>query len=369
MRCSLLCGQESVGEVRFDAGSSLIEMLLALALTGVVTTGALALVTPVQGVFQAQPEAMDMHQRLRAAVDALARDLTIAGAGPYVDASAGSLIGAFAPVIPRRIGLVGADSVTAVRPDAITLSYVPTTFAQTTTSAPFPQAAGLSINTSVYCPWGTTLCGFEAGMTAAVFDKTAHFDVFTISSIQSGSLQVLLHNPTATYSYPTGARVSRIESHSYYFDAANRQLRQSDGYQTDVPVADNVVGLSFEYFGDPNPPTEPRPPAGVENCLYDLAGNPTPMATLTGPNEGFVPLPLSIFSDGPWCGSGGTQFDADLFRVRAVRVTLRIQTGLAAFRVSGPAFLKSGTSRASDRYLPDLAATFMITPRNLRASR
>lgn len=136
-----------------------------------------------------------------------------------------------------------------------------------------------------------------------------------------------------------------------------------------MPIADNVVALSFEYFGDPNPPTTPRPPAGVENCLYDPAGNPKPMAMLAGPSESLVPLPLSIFSDGPWCGSGGTQFDADLLRVRAVRVNLRIQATQAAFRGNGTSFLRSGTSQRSDRYLPDLGGTFMIAPRNLGVSR
>lgn len=355
--------------MRADAGFSLIEMLLALVLTLVVTTAALALVLPVQGVFEAQPEAMDMQQRLRVAADALSRDLTMAGAGTYMDAGAGSLTGVFAPVIPRKVGWTAADPATLARADAITITYVPTTFAQTTTSAVFPQAAGLMINTAPNCPWGKAFCGFQSGMTAVVFDKTAHFDVFTISSLQAGSAQVQPHSPTMTYTYPAGAPVSQVESHSYYFDAANRQLRQSDGYQSDVPVADNVVALSFDYFGDPNPPTAPRPPVGLGNCLYDPAGNPTPMATLAGPSDGLVALPLSIFSDGPWCGSGGTQFDADLFRVRAVRVNLRIQATLSAFRARATAFLKPGASRTSDRYLPDLAATFMIAPRNLGASR
>jgi hypothetical protein len=334
-------------------------MLVALALTMVVTSAALALVTPVGNVFQAQPEAMDMQQRMRAAADVLARDLTIAGAGPYVDAGAGTLVSVFAPVIPRKIGLTGADPVTAARPDAITISYVPTTFAQTTTAAAFPEAAGLVIDNAPNCPWGSVLCGFQQGMTGVVFDKTAHFDVFTISSVQAGSAHVQLHNPSMSYTYPSGARVAQVESHSYYFDAANLQLRQSDGYQTDVPVADNVAALVFEYFGDRNPPTTPRPPAGVENCLYDSAGNPKPMATLAGPSDGLVPLPLSMFSDGPWCGSGGTQFDADLLRVREVRVSLRIRATLSAFRAA----------TSASRYLPDLAATFTIAPRNLGVSR
>lgn len=199
--------------MRVDAGFSLIEMVLALALTLVITTAALALSTPMQGAFQAQAEATDMQQRMRAAADTLSRDLTIAGAGTYTD-GAGSLIRAFAPVLPRKIGLTGADPANAVRADAITISYVPTTFAQTTTNAVFPQGAGLTINTPPSCPLDRAFCGFQQGMTVVVFDKTAHFDVFTISSIQAGSAQVLPHNPAMTYAYPPGARVSEIESHS-----------------------------------------------------------------------------------------------------------------------------------------------------------
>jgi hypothetical protein len=31
-----------------------------------------------------------------------------------------------------------------------------------------------------------------------------------------------------------------------------------------------------------------------------------------------------MFQDGPWCGSGDNEFDADLLRIRKVRVTLRM---------------------------------------------
>ncbi len=86
---------------------------------------------------------------------------------------------------------------------------------------------------------------------------------------------------------------------------------------------------------------------------------------LAGAAGGIVPLPLTMLNDGPWCGMGTTQFDADLLRVRAVRVAVRIQAALPDFRSSGPAFLKPGTSRASDRYLPDVSATFQVWPRNL----
>lgn len=79
-----------------------------------------------------------------------------------------------------------------------------------------------------------------------------------------------------------------------------------------------------------------------------------------------MPLPLSMLSDGPWKGSGATQFDADLLRVRAIRVTVRVQAALPAFRATGPAFVRPGTSRSSARALPDVMVMTVIAPANLR---
>src|SRR5262245_46514377 len=60
--------------MRREGGFSLVELLLASVITLVVVGGAFELVAPAQRMFQAQPEAADMQQRLRVAVDALRRD-------------------------------------------------------------------------------------------------------------------------------------------------------------------------------------------------------------------------------------------------------------------------------------------------------
>jgi hypothetical protein len=74
---------------------------------------------------------------------------------------------------------------------------------------------------------------------------------------------------------------------------------------------------------------------------------------------------LTLFNDGPWCGVGEGRFDADLLRVRAVRVMLRVQAAVPAFRARAPAFFEPGTSRSGQRFLPDLSATFKVWPRNM----
>lgn len=350
------------------AGFSLVEALLALALTLIVTGAAFALISPAGALAQTQPEAMDMQQRVRVATGALLRDLKMAGAGMSAGPRPGRLIASFAPVLPRRIGSQSPDAATSVRGDAITITYVPPTYAQASIADPVPQTAGLTINATSSCPMGQTLCGFQTGMTAAVFDSAGHFDLFTLTGVQGTGAQWQIHGAGSGNPYPVGTSVSEVQSYTYYFDAASNQLRQYDGYQTDVPIADNVVDVAFEYFGDPQPPQQPRPPLGTENCLYDADGQWRPLAIL--PADGsLAPLPLSIFADGPWCGSGATQFDADLLRVRMIRVSIRVQASRTMFRASGASFARAGTARESARYLPDATATFSVSPRNLNVGR
>jgi prepilin-type N-terminal cleavage/methylation domain-containing protein len=101
------------------SGFSLTELLVAAAITAVVAGAVLGLLRPARGVFQTQPEVSDMQQRLRAVVDAIGRDLLVAGAG--LDPSATP------PVVPYRVGARASDPLAGVfyRPDTITIRYVP----------------------------------------------------------------------------------------------------------------------------------------------------------------------------------------------------------------------------------------------------
>ena len=108
-------------------------------------------------------------------------------------------------------------------------------------------------------------------------------------------------------------------SHTYYLenDAATgtAQLMRYDGRESDLPLADHVVGLEFTYFGADGAPLAP-----------------------------------ATFQDGPWFPdeSDRHRFDIDLLNIRRVRVTLRVQP-VAHLR----------------RVLPDRAITFDVSPRNL----
>jgi hypothetical protein len=79
-----------------------------------------------------------------------------------------------------------------------------------------------------------------------------------------------------------------------------------------------------------------------------------------------------MLTDGPWCPDSisPNRFDADLLRIRRIRVSLRVQSGLASLRgPAGTLFARGGTARAGDRYVPDLTVQFDVTPRNMNLGR
>ncbi len=183
-----------------------------------------------------------------------------------------------------------------------------------------------------------------------VFDASGHFDLFNVSGLAGSAVSIRGLGPVSGHAYAPGAFVAETQIRTYYLDAPAHQLRQYDGDATDTPVIDDVSGFSVEYFGTPDPPHAPMPILGTANCLYDTGGRLQPgLQVLASRTDGLATLPLGLLSDGPWCGTGGTQFDADLLRVRRVRVTLGVRDS-------------SSTQR-----LADLVASFDVAPRNLRA--
>jgi hypothetical protein len=358
--------------LRSESGYSLVELLVSSAIMITITGAIFSLVTPSQGTSKAQPEVSDVQQRSRVGSDTLFKELVMAGAGPYQGSTTGSLINYFAPILPRRTGRINPDPVTTFRSDAITLTYIPNTYSQTSLSASMPTVSSeLKVNDQPNCPRGQELCGFSEGMELMIFDTTGNFDTFTVTEVQDDAGHLQHRGQDMNHEYGAGSAVTQVESNTFYLDRTARQLKKYDGADSDLPLVDNVVDLQFDYFGDPNPPTRPKPPAGVANCLYDAAGNLVGLPTLA-PDEGssLVSLTANMLTDGPWCGNGSNMFDADLLRVRKVRVTMRVQVGDPSLRgLDSRLFRNPGTSRGGEQMVPDYAVSFEVSPRNLNLTR
>jgi type II secretory pathway pseudopilin PulG len=396
---------------RAEAGFSLPELLVATVLLVAVTGGVFGLLDPAQGTFRAQPEAIDMQQRLRVAVEALQHDLLMAGAGPYHGAAGGPLVYSFAPILPWAAGVPGAGGPGAPTARAITISYVPSTSAQATIRDDLlPGSSDVQVVAQPGCPPDDPACGFTEGMRALVFDPSGASGVFTVTDVRGVVLQVQHRGGPAAIVHRAGSCISHVVSHAYYLDDVVHRVQRYDGHASNLPVVDNVAGLGFEYFGEPAAPALRRPvsdpvgpwttygprppPVGVdetgddwgpgENCAFRVVDGqhlPRLPDLSAGPPGALVPLPLELLADGPWCpgASNGAgleltdRFDADLLRVRRVRVTVRVQVAPEALRGRNPAgatlFANPGTSRSGHALVPDHEIRFEVTPRNMHVGR
>jgi len=389
-------------------GFSLVELLLAAVITLIVVGGAFELAGPAQRMFQAQPEASDMQQRMRVAVDALRKDLMMAGAGTYAGPALGALNYHLAPVMPVRAFGDTPDAARGIffRSDAISFLYVPSTPSQTRLSAALaPGALDPLIESPPNCPLATPeqACGFNEDDRVLLADLSGSWDIYSVDRVVNGVMSFQHRGQPSNTNYPAGAAVAEIRAGTYYLktdaSAGTFQLMRHDAWATELPVVDEVVLLKFRYFGTPTPPQltgvplevipgpwttygPPPPPLGIsrgswppgESCTFAVVdGIHTPRLATIAPG-GLAPVELTsaLLTDGPWCPDplSPRRFDADLLRVRRIHVTLRVQSALASLRgPAGPLFMRGGTARAGDRYVPDLVAEFDVTPRNMNLGR
>jgi prepilin-type N-terminal cleavage/methylation domain-containing protein len=385
------------------SGFTLIEMLVATAVMLTVTGAVFELMHPSHGVVRAQLEASDRQQRLRVGVDSLRKDLILAAAGPDSGTSPGALDRYFAAVLPYRVGDSDSDPSAGVffRPDVISLVYVPAAASQTTIRAPQPAAtASLRVEPQAGCPRfaANRLCGFTKGMRVMLFDSSGRWDPITIIGVNGPSLE-LAYEGTLSTAYATGTHLTQVAMHTYYLNThlgtSTSQLMHYDGETTDLPVVDDVARLAFEYVGESQPPLMladapvaaparrwttygPRPPdlgaaspfgwPDGENCVFAVAaGRHVPRLPVLGDGTRHVPLDPSMLTDGPWCphlASRG-RFDADLLRVRRVRVTLRVQLAAESMRSRGALLVRPGGAGL----LADQEIRFDVAPRNLNMGR
>jgi hypothetical protein len=380
---------------------TLAELLVAsgvlLAVTAVAGTAAMR----AQLTFRGLPEVADMQQRARVAGATIGRDLLMAGAGPVSTALPGSLVRRLPPVAPYRRGQIDdARAGVFYRPDAVSLVYVPETRAEAdilrTTLAGSELLVDLAPNCGVLVH--ERACGFTVGMRVILFDGRGAFDIATVLDVAGDRVRVQHGGLSSTYDGHAVIAEAVAVTYLTRADAATGalQLVRYDGVRTERPLVDNVVDFRVEYFGDPAPPrllpaTEPAdlarpltsygpaPPlpglddpgdtwrAG-ESCLF-VDGEPrTSRLGRLAPGTALAALDPATFRDGPWCpdGAHAARFDADLLRIRRVRLRVRVQAAPAVMR--GPAgrlFARGGIVSAPELFAPDQQMVLDVTPRNL----
>jgi hypothetical protein len=341
-------------------GFSLVELLVSLAgaLAAVAVVAALAVAARrVQAV---APDASDMQQRMRVSATAVVALLLRAGAAPAGDASASALSRSLPPLFPHRRGPAGPDPELSAYPDRLSVVRITEAAAAAPLAAAMATPAStLQLSTSGGCT-GATACRFALGDRVVVADDTGTFDLFTISGL---GLDTLDHMPALLvrpFTPAISARVGAARVEALAWDPAAAMLRSYVDASGGQPLVDDVVGFSVRYFADTAPPLQPRPPSGVSSCLFDAAGLPLlPVLPATyGPLAELTP---AMLTDGPVCGLAPQRFDADLYRLRQVRVTLRVQASSPARRGRDPRkYVHPGIADESQAW-PDAELTLDVT--------
>ena len=394
--------------LRDAAAFTLAELLIAMALTLVICGAVFALVTPATQVFVVEPEVHDLQQRGRVAIETVRRDLYGAGAGMHAGWASGPLHRFIAPIRPFRIGERRPDLPMGVfhRPDVVSVLAVPLTVAQAVVRRLVFAGGVVGVEVEPNCGPGMfpdRVCGFRADMRVLLVDRWGRSAFGTVTAVDGHTVLVESQGFRGDVDPESGAALTEVTVNVYGIGAdpatGAPRLMRYDGYRSELPVVDHVVNLVFEYFGAPRPPElrpgadveqlpgpwttygPAPPPAGIdlpedlwgagENCVF-VAGDAghAPRLPRLAPGDGLVRLDAALFGDGPWCPDAAhpDRFDADLLRIRRVRLVVRLEAPDALRGPAGPLFQRPGS--ASGRQLvPDHELRIDVTPRNLNLER
>jgi hypothetical protein len=266
---------------------SLLEVLVSMALTLALSGTVLSLLSAGQTIARTQPERADLQQRARVALQVLGTELRDAGAGLDRGPAAGPLNGSFPPIAPSAEG-------------GITVWRAAGGAAQGTLAiAAAPLATLLTLADSPGCAAGQGACGFSPASTVLVFGAGGCRAAVRVDAVGPNTLQLAA---PAGCALVAGASIAEGVVRTYFVDPVARQLMRRDESSGSVaPLLDGVVSLTMALFAD--------------------AAGATAIA-------------------------GGS--DADLIRVRRVRLTLRLTASNPLLRI------------------PDLDMTVDTVPRNLQ---
>lgn len=365
------------------AGSTFIELLVALGVFSVGLAVTAVAASYVLGAFEAEPAAADVQQRERAGVQVLLDDISRAGSGFYLAADDGP--GMAVPALLPDTPAAGVWVVTP-RPHTITTWRARRDTPQAVIAV--DAAAGTSIVTLTRPPSCAPLtqCGFQAGDDLLIAAPHGRFEVAGVRAVRP-PLDLDLTAPLGG-AWPAGAVVAAIVPHTYErrADAATGlfQLVRARAAGPATPVVDFVTRFDVEWW---SPPSVPRvraapdgtddhasagalpPPPGVvadaawpagENCAFfrDRVDQPVWRGARFG---GATPVPLGAFGDGPWCPSAAapTRWDLDLAPIGEVRVVLGVAVASTLLRPPVGLGLARGIVA---RPVPDLVLQTTVRP-------
>jgi len=213
-----------IKKIRSMKGTSFLEVMIALAIMGVITTAIFKLYITSHKNYIVQDEVTTVQQNARASISELSRQIRMAGYSlPY--------------------GLASIES-SDTNPDTITINYR-TEDCDTYLAAPMPQpSAELKCATDISC--------FYEGQWVYIFEPdSGGGEWFEITEVQESALHIQHNTMTLSKKYGKDAIILTITSVKFFVDNTtdpdNPMLMiQLVGQQPQI-YADNITDLQFQY--------------------------------------------------------------------------------------------------------------------------
>jgi len=330
-------------------GVTLVELVVALGVTLLVCTLASVALIDAAAAFAWQPATAELAARARATARLLAADLAGAGAGPRASlpaagppaspsspaAPVGPRLRAWMPpILPRVVGLDGADADASAFDDRLTIVRVADAAPQAVVQR---VGAVLRWVPGPTCPALVDGCGLAAGRAVLALERTPGFILLEVSAVDADTIQLASGEAVARGGE---ALLAEADIVSWRFDRSRGELLRGRAGGRALPMVDHVAGFAVEYWGD-----------------APVAGQP------------LVRLAPAALADGPWIGTAPWRVDADLFRVRRVRVCVRLEADTPEVRGRDPRrFASPGRATTAARDVPDLDLTIDVAPVSLRGT-
>lgn len=217
--------------LRKNRGLTLIELVVAMALSSILIAGLYRTYVRQQKTYTVETQVVDMQQNVRVALNTMVREIRMAGFGGVGDvlALAGGVNGS-----TNVITAGGTNSITIV--------------------GGFTQISTLAVE----APMGTSTVILASSADAAKFDNAANryisiggVESNTVKSINGAIITLdnslrVPHKLSDPLGNPVTIPVYKIEEVTYQVDP-NSKLTRDAGAGPEV-VADNVQSLQFKYF-------------------------------------------------------------------------------------------------------------------------
>lgn len=366
-------------------GFTLVEMLVALVVTLLVSGAALVLARGARTAFAVEPAAMETVRRLRDGAETLAS--AIAGAGGELDV--GDATRSLLSSVPAVQLLAPAEDGFG---ELIVTRVVQGGRGRLAWDQPGPGGS-LTLDTSEgVCPRSGSVCGFDAGDVAVVFDDRGHFDVLIIAAVSEPLARITPRAPLS-HAYGAGASIVAARRDHLFLTArpdGGKTLTRVTAAGAREPILDGVTRLQFQAWGEPAPPALqaaalgvgfaryglPPPPADAldpeaifpvgSHCLvsYDAGAPVSTLTPRTPESDGLARLAPAELNDGPWCphDDAAIRFDADWYRVRRIDVVLGVEALADEFRGAVGALFARGGTAAHDapRWIRDREIRFNV---------